>query len=439
MDLIKGNIKQIYLKYLMASFGGAILPSAYALVDMIVVGQYHGPEGAAAMAIVAPIWNVIFGGGLLTGIGASILFNIQKNLKKSDKIKANGYFTVGLLLTAVISLILWITLIVFENNILIFLGANETLLPLANQYLLPVKVSLPIFLFVQFMAGFLRNDDNPTLSTKAVIVGGLFNIIGDLFFVFTLNMGILGAGVATCFGAVLSLSVMLLHFKSPKNTLKLVVPKKIIKKTKQIITLGFSTAFVDVTMGILTMLFNIQIMKYLGSNALSVYGIIVNISTFVQCCAYGVGQASQPILSANYGAGQTQRIKRLFRYNIITISVISLGWVAVTMLFPTEFVYAFMTPTADVLAIAPQIMRLYCISFLLLPFNIYATYYFQSTMKPHIAFFISIARGLFVSGGLILSLPLLFSANSIWLAMPITEIIIFVFAVVMIKMQKKTI
>ncbi len=436
MDLIKGNIKKTYLKYLVASFGGAILPSVYGLVDMIVVGQYHGPEGSATMAIIAPIWNVIFGCGLLTGIGASILFNIQKNLENSDRTKANGYFTVGVLLTTVISLILWISLIIFENQILFALGADEILLPYANRYLTPVKFTVPAFLFMQFMAGFLRNDGNPTLSTKAVMVGGLFNIIGDIFFVFTLDMGIGGAGLATCLGAVLSLSVMLLHFRSSKNTLKLVPPRKICKKARQITTLGFSTAFVDAATGILTMLFNIQIMKYLGTDALAVYGIIVNISIFVQCCAYGVGQAAQPILSANYSTNQTKRIKQLFRYNIITVAIISIVWVILTILLPSEFVYAFMTPTAEVLKIAPEIIRIYCASFLLLPFNIYATYYFQSTMKPHIAFIISVARGLLISGGLILALPLLFTGSSIWLAMPITELMIFTFILCVMKRKK---
>ncbi len=437
MDLLKGNVKQIYLKYLVASFGGAILQSVYGIVDMIAVGQYHGPKGAAAMAIIAPIWNVVYSLGLLTGIGASILFNFVKNSEKRNKNKANGYFTVGVLMTTVISLILWLSLILFENEILITLGADEALLPLAKKYLIPVKFSLPVFLFMQFTAAFLRNDDNPTLSTKAVIVGGVFNILGDIIFVFTLDMGILGAGLATCLGATLSLLIMLTHFKSKKNTLRLVRPKGIIKKSQRIVSLGFATFFVDLAMGILTILFNIQIMKYLGSDELAVFGIIVNVAIFVQCCAYGVGQASQPILSANYGANKFERIKKVFKYNVVTIIVISALWVVATMLFPTAFVHAFMKPSESVLNIAPVIIRTYCISFILLPFNIYATYYFQSTMKANIAFVISVTRGLFISGGLILTLPLVFTPDSIWYAMPITECITFIFTVLMIIKTRK--
>lgn len=82
-----------------------------------------------------------------------------------------------MILTTIISIFLWATLILFENPILMKLSANETLLPYANRYLIPVKLLAPIFLFMQFMAGFLRNDNNPGLSTKAVMFGGLFNIV----------------------------------------------------------------------------------------------------------------------------------------------------------------------------------------------------------------------------------------------------------------------
>lgn len=439
MELINGNLKQIYKKYLFASFGGAILQSIYGFVDMIMVGWYHGPIGLASMAIIAPIWNVIYSFGLLTGIGASILFIIEKNSSKQDHTKANGYFTVGIILTTIISVLLWLSLILFEENILLSLGADTVLLPLAKSYLIPVKFSLPVFLFMQFMSASLKNDGSPSLVTKGVILGGVFNIIGDYFFVFTLEMGIFGAGLATCIGASLSLLVMLTHFRGTKNTLHLVRPKKFIKKSSKIITLGFSAFFIDIAMGILTMLFNIQIMKHLNSDALAVYGIIVNVSTFVQCCAYGVGQASQPILSASFGELKLDRINKLFRYNVATITVISAFWLILTLLFPTAFVYLFTNPSESVLIIAPSIIRLYCISFALLPFNIYSTYYFQATMKADIAFIISILRGLIISGALILALPILISESSIWLAMPITELVTFVYICAMLKRTNKKI
>ena len=123
-------------------------------------------------------------------------------------------------------------------------------------------------------------------------------------------MGIYGAGLATAIGSAISFVVMLTHFFSRKNSLALERPTAVLKKFREISVTGFSTFFIDVAMGILTVLFNRQIMEYLGANALAIYGPIINVSTFVQCCAYSVGQAAQPIISTNYGAGNGNRIKQ---------------------------------------------------------------------------------------------------------------------------------
>ncbi len=131
---------------------------------------------------------------------------------------------------------------------------------------------------------------------------------------FSMDMGIMGAGLATALGALITFLVMLLHFSSAQNSLKFAWPEHLVLKLKKIFTTGFSTFFIDIAMGILTMLFNRQIMRYAGTDALSVYGVIVNISTIVQCCAYSVGQAAQPIISINFGAGKGTRIKQTLKY-----------------------------------------------------------------------------------------------------------------------------
>ena len=137
---------------------------------------------------------------------------------------------------------------------------SVVLLPLAKQYLLPVKFIVPVFLFNQMLAAFLRNDNNPGLATAAVLSGGIFNVFGDYFFVFMLDMGIMGAGLATAAGAFITFAVMITHFFSKRNTLKIDKPVQFMVKFRQIIVTGFSTFFIDIAMGILTMLFNRQIM-----------------------------------------------------------------------------------------------------------------------------------------------------------------------------------
>lgn len=112
-------------------------------------------------------------------------------------------------------------------------------------------------------------------------------------------------------GAGFSMIIMLTHFFSKKNTLRFVRIHNLPRKFVKISVSGFSSFIIDVAMGVLTVLFNRQIMKYLDSNALAVYGVIVAVSTLVQCCAYGVGQAAQPIISQNYGAKKYDRIRKV--------------------------------------------------------------------------------------------------------------------------------
>lgn len=424
MDFLTSKIKPMYFKYLTAAFGSALISSIYGVVDMAMVGQYQGPSGTAALAVVAPIWNIIYSLGLLMGIGGSVLFSTLRGKSAENRKESNEYFTAALIGIGILAAITWAVVIFFDRPLLTLFGAEETLPPLAQIYLFPVKFAVPSFLLTQLMAAFLRNDGNPGLATKSVIFGGIFNVFGDWFFVFVLNLGIMGAGLATAMGSVFSLLMMLTHFRSSKNTLKLEKPTKLLSKLRSISVTGFSTFFIDVAMGILTMLFNRQILKYLGTDALSVYGIIINISTFVQCCAYSIGQASQPMISTNFGAKQWERINQLLKYALGTAAVFGLIWTALAELVPNLFIHIFMTPTDAILAIAPNIIRSYGISFLLLPFNIFSTYYFQALMKPTASFLVSVGRGAVISGILIYLLPAALGANSIWFAMPITELIV---------------
>lgn len=357
MDFLNGNIKPMYFKYLSAAFGSAMISSVYSIVDTAMVGQYHGPQGTAALAVVAPVWNIIYSLGLLVGIGGSVIFSTRRGSGKSDG-SEHQYFTAAVIGAVILSMLAWVGIICFERPILTFFGA----------------------------------------------------------------------GLATAIGAGISFLVMLTHFFSRKNTLRLIKPENLLRRLQEIAVTGFSTFFIDVAMGILTVLFNRQIMQYLGASALAIYGPIIQVSTFVQCCAYSVGQASQPIISTNFGAGKGERIKETLRLALWTTGFFGVFWTALSMAFPNAYIRIFMTPTPEILDMAPAIVRTYALSFLLLPFNIFSTYYFQAILKPKAAFVVSVARGLVISGILILTLPVLVRAGAIWFAMPVTELLVMVYA-----------
>ena len=435
--LLTGNIKPLYLKYLSTAFGSALISSIYGVVDMAMVGQYQGPDGTAALAVVAPVWNIIYSLGLLMGIGGSVIFSLKRGNNNGKEGNENEYFTSSLIGSVVLAVIATVAIFLFEDQILTFFGANENLLGHAKDYLRPIKVVFPLFLFNQTLAAYLRNDNAPGLATLSVLSGGIFNIFGDYVLVFPCNLGMYGAGLATAIGSAISFVIMLTHFFKKKNTLRLKRPQRLMHKLGRITVTGFSTFFIDIAMGILTILFNKQIMKYLGSDALSIYGPVINVSTFVQCCAYSVGQASQPIISTNYGAGNGKRIRETLKYSLITTALFGLFWTSLSLAVPNLYIRIFMSPTDEILKLAPGIIRVYALSFLLLPYNIYSTYYFQAIIKPQTAFIVSVMRGLVISGALILALPLMFAPSTLWWSMPITEALVAFYVTAKIRAYTK--
>lgn len=173
MDFLSGRIKTIYFKYLTAAFGSALITSIYSIVDMAMVGQYHGPEGSAALAVVAPVWNIIYSLGLLMGIGGSVLFSTIRGKGDGNIKKSNEYFTVSVIGSVILAAIIWIIIILFDRELLTIFGAQGNTLTLSREYVLPIKFAIPFFLFNQMLAAYLRNDRNPALATGAVLAGGI--------------------------------------------------------------------------------------------------------------------------------------------------------------------------------------------------------------------------------------------------------------------------
>ena len=181
MDFIHGKTRPIYFKYLAAAFGSALVTSIYSIVDMAMVGQYQGPDGTAALAVVAPIWNIIYSLGLLMGIGGAVIFSTIKGQGSQKDDEAGEVFTVSVIGSILLALLSWFVIVVFDQPLLTFFGAEKNLLPLGLSYLKPIQFVVPCFLFNQMLAAYLRNDNDPALATAGVLSGGIFNILEIMF------------------------------------------------------------------------------------------------------------------------------------------------------------------------------------------------------------------------------------------------------------------
>lgn len=431
MDLLKANIDKLYFKYLFSAFGSAIICSIYSTVDMVCVGQYASANGSAALSCVMPLWSIIISIGILFGIGGAVAMGIARG--SGNNASADMFFTLtlisGIIATAVVTaaLALWI------KPLIGFFGADETILPYAFDYAKCIVAATPAFLMGQLLIAFVRNDAAPGLALLSVVLGGVVNIVLDIYFVFGLRLGMFGAGLATAIGQYVGIAILLMHFLSKKNNLKLKRPEEPFKKLAHILSIGFSPFIVDLSFGIIVILFNNQIMRFAGADELAVYGTLSNLHILIQALFYGVGQAVQPIASVNYGAEKMSRVKKVLKLASITACAMGALFTILIIALPAQILRMYMDVTDVIISIGPAILRQYAPTFLFMGIGILGSYYFQSVMQTGKSLLISLMRGIVLSSILVFALPAIFGFDAIWWTMPLTEFITAATAAVLLR------
>lgn len=431
MDLLKGDLKRLYHKFLLPSFASALMISIYSFVDTIAVGQYAGPDGTAAIAVVTPLYGIFTFLAILCGVGGAVL--LGKSRGEGNYEKGNSYFTASLILISIFTLIAWVIFLTFSDPILRFFGADDALMPEVRSYAKWLIWFLPVFLLPTSLGAFLRNDGAPRLAMAAVICGGCVNVFGDWFLVFPMNMGLSGAALATLIGNGVQALIMLSYFFRPSCQLRLALPSNLLKAFRKILSVGIGASVIDFATVFLIILINNQIMRYGNATDLAVYGVAATIAALFQAMFCGVGQAIQPIVSANFGAGQHGRCREVWQMSFATALLLGVIFVLTCMLFPTQIVQIFMAVNPDVLAAAPRILRLYCLLFIFQGITVLSTYYLQSIMQNRQSMIVALLRSAVLSGGLLLLLPRLLGITGVWIALPISECITAAAALIFIR------
>ena len=419
MDMLKDSIGKLYLKYLLPSMFSALVTTIYSFVDTIAIGQGVGADGAAACAIIYPILGIASLFGFLCGIGGSVRFAKARGEGKQEK--ANAFYTASLVLVIVLTIIVWPMTAVFKTQIFTWFGASKALMPLVLEYGDWIIWTFPAFILSAYFTCMVRCDGAPNVVMAAVVAGGIFNVFGDWFLVFPMNMGMTGAAIATAGGTVIQLMVLCAFLFTKKSHLKIVKPWEPSKAVYKAVTAGFSASVLEFAFIILTCILNNQIMRYGGETALSVFGVILTCSGMFQHIYTGVGQAMQPIATTNYGAGKRKRIAYLRRISEWTVIVMGICFMLTGILFPTQLIHFFVDATPEVLRAAPTIMRIYFLSFPCMGINIWATFYFQSIMRTRTSAVLTILRGIVISSIFLYLLPIWLGINGVWWAMVLTE------------------
>lgn len=426
MNILKDDVKKLYIKYFFPTVGAALVTSIYILFDTIFIGQGVGGDGLAALNIVLPIYSIVFGCGYLLGVGGSTVMGIEKGRGKEKR--AREIFSLSIITSITVALTLFIICQLFMEDIAYLLGATPVTIDLIMEYMNVVEWGIIPFIIGATLQGFVRIDKAPKRAMVATITGGLINIILDYIFVFPLGMGMFGAALATVLSYTLSCTILLTHFISKNNSLKLTL--NCYKKSYliRIIKTGIPSFFVEISMGIVIFLFNLQLLRFIGDVGVTAYSIISNSAIIAVSIFNGICQTIQPLVSLNIGAKQKSRAMELRKIALTTAIIFGALYTLMGYLFPEQLINIFVTPTEEIVSIAVVAIRIYFIAFIVMGVNMVIGGYFQAIEMPKFAILLATLRGLIIVSILVFTLPLIFGVKGIWLSIPVTEVITLVIA-----------
>ena len=431
MNLLKDDVRKLYFKYFFPTMCAALSTSVYILFDTIFIGQGVGSKGLTALNISLPIYSIYFGTGLLIGIGGSTLMSIEKGRGREDK--ANKIFTLSFMIGIILAIIYFIVGFVFLEKIALILGATKEILPYVKEYMIVVVVGTIPFVMGSVMAPFIRADKAPKKAMFAVIFSGFLNIILDYIFVFPLNMGMRGAAIATVFSYTISCLILLTHLLSKNNTLRFKKNFYKLSYINRIIKCGLPSLFIEVSLGFVIFIFNIQILKIIGDDGVTAYSIISNTGIIAVALFNGISQTIQPLVSINIGANLKERAIKLRNLGLSSALIIGVSFFILCIVFPEQIVRIFVKPSNEVLAIAINSIRIYSAAFIVMGINMVSGAYFQSIELAKESFIIAFCRGLLFVSISVFILPLFWGINGVWLSVPIGELLTLFVTIVFVK------
>ena len=427
LNPLTGQPQKVFFSYLIPAVSASLVTSIYILADTILIGKGIGHTAVAALNIVLPLFNLLFATSSLFGIGGSVLMSTA--FGRQDKKQGELYFTASCLLNITFIIFYFLTAFVYFEKIAYFMGATEQTISYVLDYGYYITLGIPFFMLSNQLQTFIRNDKSPRLAMTAVIAGGLTNILLDYIFVFPLHMEMKGAALASILGVILTCIILLYHFSSPTNNLRFNFSGLKPALACQIIKNGLSSFFIEISSGLVIFVFNLQLLKYIGEIGITIYGIVSNTTFVVSSLSNGIAQATQPIISLNFGAGKKDRIASVKRLGIISALTVGSLISFFGLAFPLTIIKLFINPTQEILGLAPLAIQIYFCSFLGMALNIFYTDYFQAVLKPHFALTVCLLRGLVCSISFVYLLPIFLGVNGIWLTMPLSEILTLITAI----------
>lgn len=400
------------------------------MVDSIFIGQGVGPMAISGLALTFPFMNLAAAFGAGVGVGASSCISVklgQKDYKTAQQVLGNT-----VTLNLIIGIAFSIVSLLFLDPILCFFGASEQTLPYARDYMVIILLG-NVFSHMYFgMNAVLRAAGKPRQAMNATIFTVVLNTILDPIFIYPMNLGIQGAAYATILSQVLALVWQMRIFSNKNELLHLRRGIYRLKKSivENILAIGLSPFSMNVCACIVVIFINKGLLQYSGDLAVGAYGIANKVCFIFVMVNMGLNQGMQPIAGYNYGAMKFDRLMQVLKLAVIAGTCITTCGFLVAEFIPEPCARLF-TTDPELIRLSVNGMRIMMAAFVLVGSQMVITNFFQSIGMAKISMFLSLSRQMIFLLPMLLLLPLFLGVDGIWWAMPISDTIAEIVAVVM--------
>ena len=410
------------LRFTLPSIAMMIFTSIYSVVDGFFVSNFAGKTAFAAVNIIFPFLMIVSTVGFMFGAGGSAL--VAKTMGEGDSERANKYFSLFVYVTMAIGVILALLGIIFIEPIAILMGADAEILPHAVLYGRVILCALPLFVLQLLFQSFFITAEKPRLGLAVILACGFTNMVLDAVLVtlFPSELKLLGAALATAISQIVGGLVPLIYF-SRKNSsiLRLCKTNFDAKALLKACTNGASEFMSNVSMSVVAILYNLQLIKYAGENGVAAYGVMMYVSMIFAATFFGYTMGSAPVISFHYGAQNTDELKGLFRRSMVITAAFSGAMFVLSQVLAQFLSQIFVGYDAELMAMTVHGFRIFSFCFLLMGFAIFGSGFFTALNDGLTSALISFLRTLVFQVIAILVFPEIWQLDGIWISIVAAE------------------
>ena len=416
------------LRFTFPSIVMMIFTSIYGVVDGIFVSNYAGKTAFAAVNLIMPYLMAFGVIGFMIGTGGTAL--ISMTLGMGDKKRANELFSLLTYVAIIGGLVLTVISIVFMRPAAIALGATGQMLEDCVLYGNITQIASTAYVLQFAFQSFCITAEKPNLSLAMMVTAGVCNIVLDALFVAVFHWGLVGAAVATAAAQIIGAIIPLVYFARPNDSLlrlgKCRFDGKALLRT---CTNGSSELMSNLSMSLVSMLYNFQLIKYAGENGIAAYGVIMYVNFVFIAVFIGFVIGSAPIIGYNHGADNQRELKNMFRKSLVVVACFAAAMAAAALLLAKPLAQIFVGYDRELMEMTMRGFRIYSLSFLICGFNIFGSSLFTALNNGLVSAAISFVRTLVCQIAAVMLLPLILGLDGIWFAIVAAELVALVLTV----------